>query len=947
MKIVLFSERLRPPADEGIKNTALGLAGALKTLGHEVRVLTTRGRDWPERDVVNIRAGRILFSTGLRKAVRNFRPDAVIYVPTASLTLGSAVRGRVLKRHGNGVPLALAALQGRRHGRLAGHLAGFLAPDICLTLSGATREQATALGWRTGRLLPIVDPRIFKPVSVGEKAALREERGLPPRARIVLHVGPLVPSRGIDDLSALAGIAEPLLVLGPGEPRDAEWMERLKQAGVRIISEYIENIQELYQAADAYLFPAPPSATAPGCIDFPLSVLEAFACNLPVIATRFGALPEYWPENKGIRYYERKEELPVALNTIPSWSVETRPLVGVFCGERAAQGVLAALRAPKEAAWGSYLAASWWQDDAPPPGESCDPGSVVSFLRRNRFPLLSLIGDDRPAAAACLAAEPFIKALREDDEAFHHKAGRFPDVADAWRNAGISWLFIKALGPPPLFPYTSGNLDVLVRPERLAEARRILRELDFIELRHLEEPRKYLYRRYRAGEPFFDIHLHGRVEWHVPFLDEEDVWKHSRLMDETIPGTRIPCPEDGLLIAVAHAVFENKAVSLADLAGILFAAHAPGLDWDRVLSSARRRGWSSGFRFGLALCVRLETGLFGTTHLRTRMPTELDAGLTRRLETRAAALASGRETMPFRLSFPGSKALFYRKIWADEAGTVGDRFQNTVSHTLRGIRLRSKLRSQRPMLISFDGIDGSGKTALAEILARAFDDAAVRRRIVWIRGGSTRILRPARWIGKRILGRAGAAASVSPEAKEADRAVLFRHRSARAIWPWMIFFEGVFSNIFRVGLPLLGGCVVIADRYVLSTLIEAGARLDKPSIARTLPARLLKRLSPKPRFSFWLDIPWPAALDRRSGAESPGFLKKQAELAPRLAGEARAERIDGEVPLSAIAESIVPRVLRTYLDGHRTFLNGMFFSNPRPLERDADGRTARETGRTD
>ncbi len=71
--------------------------------------------------------------------------------------------------------------------------------------------------------------------------------------------------------------------------------DELRRAGVLLITHYLPEIVELYQAADAYVFPVPPNPADPSAIDLPLSVLEAAACNLPILATRFGALPDLGP----------------------------------------------------------------------------------------------------------------------------------------------------------------------------------------------------------------------------------------------------------------------------------------------------------------------------------------------------------------------------------------------------------------------------------------------------------------------------------------------------------------------------------------------------------------------------------------------------------------------------------------------------------------------------
>ena len=59
-------------------------------------------------------------------------------------------------------------------------------------------------------------------------------------------------------------------------------------------------------------------------------------------------------------------------------------------------------------------------------------------------------------------------------------------------------------------------------------------------------------------------------------------------------------------------------------------------------------------------------------------------------------------------------------------------------HTVYGTRLRLHMRSQRPLLVVLDGIDGCGKSAQAELLAQALENSVVRHRVVWTREAARR-----------------------------------------------------------------------------------------------------------------------------------------------------------------------------------------------------------------
>ncbi len=345
MRILVFSERLAPPPDEGIKKLAVSLAAALRDLGHDVLTLTTGGANWPDGTVADVPADRLLRSPALARRIADFGPQAVLYVPTASLTLASGLRARVLAGHARGAPVALVATQGRRHARLVRLAARLVRPDLCVVQARHTGAQALALGWRTVRVMPGVDLTTFRPVTPAVRRSLRARYGLPTEADVcvVLHAGHLNRRRGVGDLAALAGLATPVLAASTSTPHDPTLAAELAAAGVHVITTFVPHIEELYGAADVYLFPTPPDPTEPSSIDLPLSVLEAAACNLPILARRFGALPELWPDRPGVAFYDDPESLRAGLARLRAQPGATRPLAEVFSWQAAAKQMLAEL----------------------------------------------------------------------------------------------------------------------------------------------------------------------------------------------------------------------------------------------------------------------------------------------------------------------------------------------------------------------------------------------------------------------------------------------------------------------------------------------------------------------------------------------------------------------------------------------------------------------------
>ena len=135
---------------------------------------------------------------------------------------------------------------------------------------------------------------------------------------VVLHVGHIRSNRNLEVFKQLQKIPglQVVIVGGTTNPVDEELENRLKFAGCKVFHRYIKDISNLYKMADLYIFPTkyrhdfyPQSYNETGAIDFPLSVLEAMACNLFVITTRFGALPRVFVEGKGLSFLRRMRRL--------------------------------------------------------------------------------------------------------------------------------------------------------------------------------------------------------------------------------------------------------------------------------------------------------------------------------------------------------------------------------------------------------------------------------------------------------------------------------------------------------------------------------------------------------------------------------------------------------------------------------------------------------------
>jgi glycosyltransferase involved in cell wall biosynthesis len=276
--------------DLGTKNVARHLAKELSKR-HEILQLDVRAVSrWHE--------------------LKAFKPEIIHFV------LGPTTRGlmvaKAFKNWQNDARVIVSAPNPHVWLRL---LLPLLKPDLILAQSAEYEGLFKEYGFRTAFLPNGVDIHHFIPVTQEEKRVIRTKYGIDVSKFLILHVGPIIQPRNVSTLVNLQDEGTQVLIIGRN-PFDRDVYQSLVNKGCTVWIKHFENIAEIYQMSDCYVFPTSPKNTT-ASIDIPLSVLEAMACNIPVITTRYGAIPRMFEhEGDGLFFVDNNEYLLRTVDTV-------------------------------------------------------------------------------------------------------------------------------------------------------------------------------------------------------------------------------------------------------------------------------------------------------------------------------------------------------------------------------------------------------------------------------------------------------------------------------------------------------------------------------------------------------------------------------------------------------------------------------------------------------
>lgn len=290
--------------DEGVRNVGKSLATGLDRTGIELEKLEISSfLEW--------------------KSIKAFRPDIIHFVLTP--TTAGVITAKLISSL---FPEAKTVISAVHPSVSRSRVLKQFKPDLILTQAKESEDLFRSIGFNTRFFPNGVDINKFKPIPRESRQRLRDQLQISESSFVVLHLASMRRERNLDIFKTIQkeGGHQVIIVGREHEDTGRRLQRELQEAGCLVWKTHFANIEDIYNVSDCYVFP---TFQKKACIETPLSVLEAMACNLPVVTTRFGTLPRMFAEGSGFFFAEKEEHVLEILGGIKNrgTKVETRRMV--------------------------------------------------------------------------------------------------------------------------------------------------------------------------------------------------------------------------------------------------------------------------------------------------------------------------------------------------------------------------------------------------------------------------------------------------------------------------------------------------------------------------------------------------------------------------------------------------------------------------------------------
>jgi hypothetical protein len=170
-----------------------------------------------------------------------------------------------------------------------------------------------------------------------------------------------------------------------------------------------------------------------------------------------------------------------------------------------------------------------------------------------------------------------------------------------------------------------------------------------------------------------------------------------------------------------------------------------------------------------------------------------------------------------------------------------------------------------PKLIVFFGPDGSGKSTQCNLVVEHLMKKGLKVKKTWIRSPHTL----AYYFAQFLISKGFVRTKSNPYGLQMTVPLLRVTPSLQRIWPW-IELASILPLVFlRVYIPRVLGFTVVAERYVIDSVVNISYYLSDPCFYRNIVAKILIGFLPKDAILIHIDSDYQTMLMRRGQAVDP------------------------------------------------------------------------------